>query len=141
MLHSVNLSLASVLALLVAPSRAVNENRGQFEIFRTLPISDEEVHSSCRLFSDQELTLLKCRDSFEVYETSDFQQGSSLIHSFALDVPIIGVQNSLVSSGNGELTFLYKHQLEGYSLRQVKRAPLTKEIEVEELMSIPVPQE
>lgn len=60
------LGLASVV-------QGAEQGLGDYDFKTTLPILDDEFHTSCQVHSGYNLTMIHCSDQFEVYDTDTLE--------------------------------------------------------------------
>ena len=69
-LRSIGRSLLAIVLLCVAiMTKAVEQGEGEFVSRSTLPILGDEFHTSCKIHSGYNFTMIHCADQFEVYDT------------------------------------------------------------------------
>ena len=96
----------------------------------------DEFHTSCKIHSGFNLTMIHCSDQFEVYDTKTLDSQRSLITNFGGKRRITGVRNSLATDDHLAITFLEKKTVMRLSRDQTTTdSPVT----IDELIIIDLP--
>ena len=130
-LHQVALrSLLLVLGLALFVS-AAEQGLGDYDFKTTLPILDDEFHTSCQVHSGYNLTMIHCSDQFEVYDTDTLEDQRSLLTNYGDSRKITGVHNSMKRNDRQSITFL-----ENNKVHKLHRDEESGAVEVETLMEL-----
>ena len=98
---------ASLLAFsLLASSAKAQVAEGAFEFRNTDRIGSIDVHEDCQVFQGDSLTMVKCPEAFELYQTTKLAQDPYELTDYGEALAIRGVGRSFEEGKTGHLTYV-----------------------------------